>query len=53
VARDLTNEEIAAELFVTLKTVETHLTHTYAKLELSGPRMRRRLAALIRETAAA
>jgi DNA-binding CsgD family transcriptional regulator len=31
-----TNVEIAQDLFVTVKTVETHLSHAYAKLGLSG-----------------
>ncbi|MDW5598512.1 helix-turn-helix transcriptional regulator, partial [Conexibacter stalactiti] len=30
------NREIAQELFVTLATVETHLTRAYRKLDLSG-----------------
>ena len=35
-ADDLSNAEIAQALFVTLRTVETHLTHAYGKLEISG-----------------
>jgi DNA-binding CsgD family transcriptional regulator/tetratricopeptide (TPR) repeat protein len=31
-----TNKEIAQELFVTLKTVEVHLSNTYRKLEIGG-----------------
>jgi DNA-binding CsgD family transcriptional regulator len=31
-----TNREIAQELFVTMATVETHLTRTYRKLEIEG-----------------
>ena len=32
-----TNRQIAHGLYVTLKTVETHLAHVYAKLGISGP----------------
>lgn len=35
-ASGLKNREIAAELFVTLKTVEQHLNRTYAKLGIQG-----------------
>ena len=35
-AGDLTNAQIAQQLFVTRRTVETHLTHAYQKLEISG-----------------
>lgn len=38
-----TNREIAQDLFVSLKTVETHLTHAYAKLGLTGQGARGRL----------
>jgi DNA-binding CsgD family transcriptional regulator len=47
VAGGRTNAEVAQELFVSLKTVETHLTRIYAKLDLSGPGARRRLAAAL------
>ena len=40
----LTNREIAQALFVTAKTVDTHLSHAYAKLDISS---RRHLAAAI------
>lgn len=35
-ARGLKNKEIAQELFLTTKTVETHLGHVYPKLGISG-----------------
>lgn len=38
-----TNTEIAQELYVSLKTIETHLSHAYGKLGLSGQGSRRRL----------
>ena len=34
----MTNREIAQALFVTLRTVETHLTHVYSKLEIGSRR---------------
>ena len=33
-AEGRTNRQIAQELFVTQRTVETHLTHTFAKLDI-------------------
>lgn len=44
VTRGATNMEVAQELYVSLKTVETHLSHVYAKLGLSGQGSRSRLA---------
>ncbi|MDQ3963930.1 MAG: AAA family ATPase [Actinomycetota bacterium] len=35
-AEGLTNRQIAERLFVTLRTVETHLTHVYDKLQITG-----------------
>jgi DNA-binding CsgD family transcriptional regulator len=37
-AEGRTNREIAQSLFVTLKTVETHLRHAFGKLGISGRR---------------
>jgi DNA-binding CsgD family transcriptional regulator len=39
-----TNAEIAQELYISLKTVEMHLSRAYSKLDLSGKAGRRRLA---------
>jgi len=44
VAAGRSNLEVAQELYVSLKTVETHLSHAYAKLGLSGRGSRGRLA---------
>jgi DNA-binding CsgD family transcriptional regulator len=46
VAEGLANKEIATRLYVTVRTVETHLTHAYAKL---GVRTRAQLANRIRQ----
>jgi len=35
-AAGLTNKDVAQELFVTVKTVETHLAHTYQKLGIAS-----------------
>lgn len=45
VAQGLSNREVAAELYISPKTVQYHLTRTYAKL---GIRSRAELAALRR-----
>ena len=34
VARGLTNKEVAAELFVTVRAVEANLSRVYAKLDV-------------------
>src|SRR5262249_52647475 len=36
-AEGMTNKEIAQTLFITIKTVEVHLSHAYRKLEISSP----------------
>jgi DNA-binding CsgD family transcriptional regulator len=46
VADGLSNRAVAAELFVSIKTVQFHLTHIYAKLGLSS---RAELAARLRD----
>ena len=35
-ARGFTNVEIARQLYVTRRTVETHLTHVFQKLGVTG-----------------
>ena len=49
-ADDLSNKEIAQALFVTVKTVEVHLSRVYRKLDIGS---RRQLAAALAEPAAA
>jgi DNA-binding CsgD family transcriptional regulator len=46
VAEGLSNRQVAAELFVSIKTVQFHLTHIYSKLGVSS---RAELAARLRE----
>jgi DNA-binding CsgD family transcriptional regulator len=46
-AGGLTNREISQTLYVTVKTVGTHLGHIYDKLGLEGPEARERLAAML------
>ena len=49
VAQGRPNAEVAQSLFVSLKTVETHLSHAYAKLGLAGPGARGRLSDMLSE----
>jgi DNA-binding CsgD family transcriptional regulator len=46
-----TNVEIAQRLYVSVKTVETHLAHVYGKFDLSGTGSRWRLAGLLGQSA--
>jgi DNA-binding CsgD family transcriptional regulator len=46
-ASGLTNREIGRTLFVSVKTVGTHLGHIYEKLDLQGPQAREQMAALL------
>ena len=48
VAAGMSNRQVAAELFVSVKTVQFHLTHVYSKLRLGS---RTELAAYVREDA--
>ena len=45
-ADGLSNRQVAAELFVSIKTVQFHLTHIYSKLGVSS---RSELAARVRD----
>jgi hypothetical protein len=47
-----TNTEIAQELYVSLKTVETHLSRAYLKLGLAGSGSRARLVRVLDEASA-
>lgn len=49
VAAGLTNEEIAARLTISVRTVERHLSNVYAKMRLSGKSARAAAAAWITE----
>ena len=49
-ASGLTNREIGQTLFVSVKTVGTHLGHIYEKLDLQGPQAREQLAGAERLT---
>ena len=41
------NSEVAQALYVSVKTIETHLSSAYRKLDLAGPGSRRQLPALV------
>jgi DNA-binding NarL/FixJ family response regulator len=43
-AQGYTNQEIAQALFVTARTIDAHLSHTYTKLSINS---RRQLAAAL------
>ena len=50
-AAGLSNVEIAQSLFISVKTVETHLAHVYGKFGLAGTGSRRRLTVILNEWA--
>jgi len=49
VAQGLSNKATASELSCATRTVSTHLSNAYAKLEIGGPGARMRLGKLMRE----
>lgn len=49
-AEGRSNPEIAQALYVSVKTVETHLSNAYRTLDLSGPGSRRRLPEIVAES---
>ncbi len=51
VARGCTNKEVAAELFLTVKTVEYHLRNIYTKLDITSRQQLRRLRRPVTEPA--
>ena len=51
-ASGATNTQIAQELYVSLKTVETHLSRSYLKLGLAGSGSRARLVRVLDEASA-
>ncbi len=48
-AQGASNPEIAQELFLSLKTIETHLSHAYSKLGIAGAGARDRLGKVLDE----
>lgn len=49
-AEGCSNPEIAQMLFLSVKTVESHLSNAYSKIDLSGAGARRRLRAVIAQS---
>ena len=50
VADDRSNDEIAAELVLSVRTVERHLQNAYTKLGVRGPSARAAAAAALART---